>query len=56
MTNLENRAEAPDYETDRQQLITAGDGTEVIPWAVPEAAEFAGVKGNVAWNAERQEG
>ena len=56
MTNLENRAVAPDYETDRQQLITAGDGTEVIPWAVPEAAEFAGVKGNVAWNDERQEG
>lgn len=56
MTNLDDRATAPDYETDRQRLIAVADATTVIPWAAPESAEFAGVEGNVAWNDARQEG
>lgn len=56
MTSLDDRAKAPDYETDRQQLIAAADATTVITWAAPESAEFAGVEGNVAWNDARQEG
>jgi len=56
MTNLDDRATAPDYETERQRLIAATDATTVIPWAPPESAEFAGVEGNVVWNDVRQEG
>ena len=44
------------YETQRERLIADTEGTTVIPWAAPEDPEFAGVRGDVVWNDERQEG
>lgn len=55
-TNLDNLGMAPSYETDRERLIAAADGTTVMPWAMPEFPEFASVEGDVVWNNERQEG
>lgn len=56
MTNLDDRAMAPDFEADRERLIAAADGTTVISWSTPESPEFARVEGDVVWNNERQEG
>ena len=40
----------------RESLLANVDGTEVIPWAVPDDPEYALVDGNVVWNDDRQEG
>ena len=40
----------------RESLLANVDGTEVIPWAVPEDPAYARVDGNVVWNDDRQEG
>ncbi len=56
MTNLADDTTAPDYESQRQQLVAAAESTVVIPWATPDFAEYANVEGDVVWNDERQEG
>ena len=55
-TNFIGPGIATSYETQRERLIAAAEGTAVIPWATPEDPDFAGVEGNVVWNDDRQEG
>lgn len=55
-TNIVGPGIATSYETQRERLIAAAEGTTVIPWAAPEDPDFAEVVGDVVWNDERQEG
>ena len=45
-----------DYGQARERLIAESEGTQMIPWGVPEAAEYADVRGDVVWNDTKQEG
>ncbi len=40
----------------REWMLANVDGTDVIPWAVPDDPAYAQVDGNVVWNDDRQEG
>ncbi len=46
----------PDPVEARAELIRAAPDTLVVPWNPPEAADYAGVSGDVVWNNARQEG
>ncbi|WP_405238286.1 anti-sigma factor domain-containing protein [Lentisalinibacter orientalis] len=40
----------------RAELIREAPGTMVLPWSPPDVDEYAGVRGDVVWNNEKQEG
>lgn len=55
-TTLVDVGFSPSYKSERERLIADAEGTIIVPWAVPDDPEFAGVRGNVVWNSEQQQG